>query len=311
MSPTSPGTARSRRGQPATEAGARAAPRASAAGAGKQKRAPGCSVAGLLAGSLLPGIEARILLAHVLGVDRAWIAAHPEAAVAGRHAAEAQSLFERRREGEPIAYLTGEREFFGLAFHVTRDVLIPRPETERLAELALERLPRERASRVLDLCTGSGAVAVALAHARPLAQVTASDVSERALALAARNAVRHSVSIRIVRSRWFEALAGEKYDLVVCNPPYVASGDPHLRAGDLRFEPRIALDGGADGLACIRAVAGGAAPCLVPGGWLLLEHGYDQGAACVELLRLLGYGEVADYADLADLPRVCAGRLPV
>jgi release factor glutamine methyltransferase len=189
---------------------------------------------------------------------------------------------------------------------VTPEVLIPRPETERLVQLALERLPAP--ARALELGTGSGAIAIALATERPgLGIVVATDGSEAALALARRNARDHGVEIAFVLSDWFDALGPEQFDLIVSNPPYVAAGDAHLERGDVRFEPRLALVGGGDGLACIREIAVRAQNRLRPGGWLLMEHGYDQGDRCVKLLSTLGYAAVTDFHDLAGWPRACAG----
>lgn len=262
----------------------------------------------LLADSALSATEARVLLAHALGVERAWIVAHGRDPVADAEARAAEALFARRREGEPIAYITGEREFYGLALRVTPGVLIPRPETELVVEHALALIAGRGTPKVLDLGTGSGAIAVSIAHARPDAQVCASDASAEALAVASRNASRHAVAVRFVQGDWFIELAGERFDLIACNPPYVADGDPHLAQGDLRFEPAAALRGGPDGMDCIRAIAAAARMHLVPGGWLVFEHGYDQGPACVRLLAGLGYTDVDDARDLSDLPRVCKGR---
>lgn len=264
-------------------------------------------VAGLAAESGLPALDAGVLLAHALQVDRAWLAAHPLAEVTPAHAAAARALFARRLRGEPAAYLVGEREFFGRAFRVTPDVLIPRPETELLVELALERMPPGQRLRVLDLGTGSGAIAVTLALERPMPEVYASDASAAALAVAAGNAALHGVQVRLVHSNWFEALPDFPFDLIVCNPPYVAEGDAHF-SGEIRFEPRRSLEGGKDGLACIRAVIAGSVRYLRPGGSLLLEHGHDQGDACTELMRRHAYAGIADCKDLAGIGRVSLGR---
>jgi release factor glutamine methyltransferase len=266
------------------------------------------TVDALLAGSLLPVTEARLLLAQLLQVDRAWIVAHGRDSVPGAEAQAAEAMFARRRSGEPVAYLTGEREFFGLLMHVTPDVLIPRPETELLVEQVLEHIASRSKPRVVDLGTGSGAIAVAIAHTRPDAQVWATDTSEAALQVAARNAFRHAVSIRFLGGDWFSVFGEERFDVIASNPPYIADGDTHLAEGDVRFEPRAALLGGPDGLGCIRTVAAAARLHLAPGGWLMFEHGYDQGPACVRLLVGLGYTNVADTHDLSGLPRVCKGR---
>lgn len=263
------------------------------------------TIGSLLRESGLPRSEAQQLLRILLGCERAWLIAHAEELVGPSRLLTAQNWFARRRAGEPIAYITGEREFFGLALRVTPEVLIPRPETELLVELALERIPAGGA--VLDLGTGSGAVALALAHGRSGLQITATDISRAALAVARVNAQRHGLAIDFVLGDWFDALGAERFDLIVSNPPYVARQDPHLEHGDLRFEPRLALAGGEDGMQCIGHIAAGARARLRPGGSLLFEHGYDQSARCMALLGGLGYTEVEDFDDLAGLPRVCAG----
>ena len=268
----------------------------------------GETIGGLLRESGLPRPEAELLLRSALGCERAYLIAHPEEVVDSSRARSAQDGFARRRNGEPVSYVTGLREFYGVALRVTPDVLIPRPETERVVELALERLPRGSPARALELGTGSGAVAVALANERPGLGIVATDVSEAALAVARQNAQRHGLEIEFVLSDWFEALGPGWFDLIVANPPYVAAGDAHLERGDVRFEPRLALVGGEDGLDCIRKIAADARTRLRSGGWLLLEHGYDQKDRCVELLLELGYADVGDFRDLAGWPRVCAGR---
>jgi len=267
----------------------------------------GVTVDGLLRESGLPRLEAELLLRSVLGCERAWLMAHAEEGIDSSRARTAHARFARRRAGEPVSYITGWREFYGLALRVTPKVLIPRPETELLVELALERLPPGAPASVLEIGTGSGAIAIALASERPGLAMVATDVSEAALAIAQRNARDHGVEIDFVLSDWFDALGPEHFDLIVSNPPYVAAGDAHLERGDLRFEPGLALVGGEDGLACIREIAARAQGRLRPGGSLLMEHGYDQGDRCVELLSALGYAEVADFNDLAGLPRACAG----
>ncbi len=266
----------------------------------------GATIGDLLRECGLPRSEAELLLCSILGCERVWLIAHAEEAIDPCRARSAHARFARRRAGEPVSYITGWREFYGRALRVTPDVLIPRPETERLVELALERLPAP--ARVLELGTGSGAIAIALAIERPGLRIVATDVSEAALALARQNAQRHGLEIEFVLSDWFEALGPGRFDLIVANPPYVAAGDAHLERGDVRFEPRLALVGGEDGLACIRKIAARAQDRLRPDGGLLVEHGYDQGDRCVALFRALGYAEVGDFHDLAGWPRVCAGR---
>jgi len=267
----------------------------------------GATIGSLLRESGLPRAEAELLLRSLLGRERVYLIAHAEAAIDSRQARTAQDWFARRRAGEPIAYITGRREFYGVALRVTPDVLIPRPETELLVELALERVP-QASSRVLELGTGSGAIALGLAKERPGLKIIATDVSEAALDVARRNAREHGAAIDFICSDWFEALGPERFDLIVSNPPYVAAGDAHLQQGDLRFEPRLALVGGEDGLACIRKIAADARTRLRSGGWLILEHGYDQKDRCVELLVGLSYADVGDFQDLAGRPRACAGR---
>jgi len=266
------------------------------------------SIDELLTGSALVVTEARILVAHALCAERSWIVAHGRDSVSDAQTHAVEVLFARRRVGEPIAYITGEREFYGLSLHVTPSVLIPRPETELVVEQALTHIAGRRTPKVLDLGTGSGAIAVSIAHARRDAQVCASDASAEALAVASRNASRHAVAVRFVQGDWFEALDRERFDLIASNPPYVADADPHLEEGDVRFEPQSALRGGPDGLDCIRRVAAEARIHLTPGGWLVFEHGYDQGPACVRLLVGLGYTGVTDARDLSSLPRVCKGQ---
>ncbi len=270
------------------------------------------TLAQLLAQSGLPPLEARMLLERALGKPRAWLIAHADE-TAGAEAEQAfAAMAGRRRQGEPIAYILGEREFYGLEFGVAPAVLIPRPETELLVELALARIPANAAAHVLDLGTGSGAIAVALAHERPQARVTAVDVDYAALSVARANASRHRASVRFFCGDWFGALPGEMFDLIVSNPPYVAAGDPHLGLGDVRFEPQRALAGGADGLDCIRAIVAKAGAHLRSGAWLLFEHGYDQAEACRALLEAGGYREAQSWPDLAGIPRVSGGiRAPV
>ena len=255
-----------------------------------------------------PG-DARALLRAALGVDEAHLAAHPKQTLTSEQAVRFADSVRRRRAGEPVAYIIGEREFYSLAFKVTPAVLIPRPETELLVELAIERVAPEAPASVLDLGTGSGCVAVAIAKHRPRARVTATDISRAALAVARENAARHRTGIEFIESNWFAALAGRRFDLIVANPPYVAEGDRHLSEGDVRFEPRAALVGGADGLTCIRTIAADPDAHLASGGWLFVEHGHDQAARCRELLRERGYREVVSRRDLAGIERASGGRV--
>lgn len=253
--------------------------------------------------------DAQVLLGHVLGVSRAWLVAHDRDAVDDSTADAFRHLVLRRREGEPVAYLLGKREFHGLDFRVTPDVLIPRPETETLVDAALEELDATPGRKVLDLGTGSGCVAVSIAHERPTAQVTAVDLSADALDVARRNAAALGQQVEFLQGRWFAPLARRRFDLIVSNPPYVAAGDPHLDQGDLRFEPEGALISGADGLNDIRVIVASAGAHLLPAGWLVFEHGYDQAESCRDLLLKAGFGDLRSWADLAGMPRVAGGRL--
>ena len=254
----------------------------------------------------VPLSEARLLLRHVLGVTHAALEAHPEREVSPRETADFHTLAMRRAAGEPIAYLTGHREFYGLEFHVTPAVLIPREETELLVEIAVEKPAR----RILDLGTGSGCLAIAVARELPRAQVTAVDVSAAALDVARENAARHGATVRFVQGDWFAPLGGERFDLILANPPYVAEADPHLAQGDVRFEPRSALAAGPDGLEDIRRIVAGAAAHLVAGGRLVFEHGYDQAQAVAALLAQAGFVAIEQRRDLAGIPRVTGGARP-
>lgn len=249
-----------------------------------------------------------MLLCRALGnVNRAWLLAHAHNTLSAEQCAAFETLLQRRLAGEPIAYILGEREFFGLNFKVTPAVLIPRPETELLVELALARLPRS--GRVLDLGTGSGAIALSIAHMRTDAEVWACDASLEALRVARENAQRLQLSrVHLVESDWFSALASLRFDLVVSNPPYIAEGDPHLAQGDLRFEPAQALSAGPDGMDDIHRIIEQASAHLHPGGWLLFEHGYDQAGKIRTLLTEAGYTEVFSARDHADIERVSGGR---
>ena len=253
--------------------------------------------------------EAQILFGHAVGASRAWLSAHRDDAADPSAAETFHELVRRRRSGEPVAYLVGRREFYGLEFRVTPDVLIPRADTETLVDTALEILVDGSPHDVLDLGTGSGCVAIAIAHERPEVRVTAVDVSKPALGVARANAATIGVNVELVQGEWFQQLTGRRFDLVVSNPPYVATGDPHLQRGDLRFEPATALASGEDGLADIRVIAADAPAYLREGGWLLFEHGYEQAEVCRDLLLDAGFGEVIRRADIAGLPRVAGGRL--
>ncbi|WP_321789144.1 peptide chain release factor N(5)-glutamine methyltransferase [Paraburkholderia sp. J94] len=269
----------------------------------------------LLRASPLPALEARILLMHVLGWRRTELITRGDRALDATPVAAYRALEARRVAGEPIAQLVGAREFFGLDFDVTPDVLIPRPETELLVETALAALEGIAQPRVLDLGTGSGAIAVAIASARPDARVWAVDRSDAALAVAARNAAklldarRPGGALTFVAGSWYNTLdAALRFEVIVSNPPYIANGDPHLDQGDLRFEPRGALTDEADGLSCLRAIVDGAPERLVAGGALWMEHGYDQAAAVRALLDARGFADVRSEQDLAGIERISGGR---
>jgi release factor glutamine methyltransferase len=254
-------------------------------------------------------LEARVLAAFAWNVDTAWLIAHDTDPLASGQITALDILLTRRLAGEPVAYLTGTREFFGRNFQVSPDVLIPRPDTELLVELALARMPPDQAVDVLDLGTGSGCIAITLALERPLARLTAVDRSSAALAIARRNAERLNARVDFLASDWFVALAGRRFDLIVGNPPYVAAADPHLARGDVRFEPLTALAAGRDGLDDLRQLAAAACAHLKPGGTVLLEHGYDQADAVRTLLQDSGISHPQSWADLAGIARVSGGDL--
>ena len=268
-------------------------------------------------------IEVQCLLQAVLQVNRAWLLTHPERILEVEQQARYAALFGRRLLGEQVAYLLGEREFYGLKFRVSQATLIPRPDTELLVELALQRIPQPLPAspsqgrsahtyRVLDLGTGSGAIALSIAHARPDIEVTAVDASQDALGVAQENAQHLNIgNVRLLRSDWFSALHAERFDIIVSNPPYIAAGDAHLMQGDVRFEPRSALVSGADGLEDIRRITAQAKHHLNPDGWLLFEHGYDQAEQVRALLQQAGFTAVFSARDLAGIERVSGGSCPI
>lgn len=282
-------------------------------------------------------IEVQCLLQSVLKVNRAYLLTHPERVLDAAAHERYLALFERRIKGEPIAYLLGVREFFGLDFKVTPATLIPRPDTELLVELALQHIPRPvpaggipaasgskaartgetgeggcqagRGFRVLDMGTGSGAIALSIASERPDADVVAVDASDAALTVAGENAQRLNIAnVRLLRSDWFAQLAGCRFDLIVSNPPYIEADDVHLSQGDVRFEPLTALASGPDGLDDIRRISSEAKEHLVPGGWLMFEHGYDQAQRVRDLLQQAGFFDVESRRDLSGIERVTIGR---
>lgn len=258
-----------------------------------------------------PRLEAEILLAHVLQKPRSYLYTWPDARVTTSQWQHFKTLLTRRCRGEPMAYITGYREFWSLALRVTPTTLIPRPETERLVELALAQIPLHSETLVADLGTGSGAIALAIAHDRPHTRVIATDNEPAVLAIAQYNAHCLNISLEFREGSWCAALDDEQFAVIISNPPYLAQTDPHLQQGDLRFEPLSALIAGADGLDAIRAIIPQALPNLKPGGWLFLEHGYDQAAKVSGLLSKAGYTSVTIHRDDAGLDRVACGQKPV
>ena len=255
--------------------------------------------------------EVELLLAHALGTSRSWLYAWPEHVPTPAQQARFAELVEARVRGEPVAYLLGEREFYGRRFGVSPAVLIPRPETELIVDLVKARIAPEAAPAILDLGTGSGALAVTLALEIPAARVTAVDLSPTALAVARANAAALGAQVSFVESDWFAAVGAARFDFIVSNPPYIADDDPHLAEGDVRFEPRTALASGRSGLDDLTRIAAAAPAFLAPGGWLLMEHGYDQAAAVRVLLQAEGFVAVASARDLAGIERVTLGRYPL
>lgn len=254
-------------------------------------------------------LEAELLLLHVLGKPRSWLIAHADDELDEAQIKAFDTLVQRRRDGEPVAYITGHRGFWTLSLEVTPATLIPRPETELLVELALARMTA--AARVADLGTGSGAIALAIARECPTASVVATDASADALTVAARNATKHGIeNVRFAHGNWLAALADQRFELIVSNPPYIEANDPHLAQGDLRFEPSAALAAGADGLDDIRQIVAQSRDHLEPGGSLLMEHGWHQGPAVREVLSAAGYRDVFTEQDLEQRDRVSGGIWP-
>jgi release factor glutamine methyltransferase len=254
-------------------------------------------------------LDARLLLQYATGCTHADLLARPEMPVIAPAYAQFVEWVARRAAGEPLAYLVGEAEFRGLVFQVSPAVLIPRPETDLLIELALEKLRGLTAPTVVDLGTGSGIVAISLALECPMATMAAVDLSKAAISVARNNAGRLGAHVEFRQGDWFAPLAGQRFDLIVSNPPYVAHGDPHLVLNGLPFEPQMALTDGADGLDCIRRIVADAAAHLNPGGWLLFEHGYDQGEASRNLLTAAGFKAASTFPDLAGIDRVSGAHL--
>ena len=257
-------------------------------------------------------LEAQLLLRHVLQVDRAWLIAHENDALSTETQAEFEALLARRLQGEPIAYILGEREFYGLRLQVTPATLIPRPDTETLVEAALANIPKNGNVHVLDLGTGSGAIALAIAKNRPQSLVLAVDASHTALQVAKHNADRLNISnVQFILSDWFSALEDQRFEIIVSNPPYIEADDPHLAQGDLRFEPPDALASGKDGLSDIRTIINQCLTHLKPQGWLMLEHGYNQAEAVSDLMSAVGLVDVATIKDLGGNNRVTMGKNPL
>lgn len=272
------------------------------------------TVEAALAAARASGVErldAQLLLGRLLGRDRAWLLAHGDAPLVPDVATRFDAWLERRRQGEPVAYLLGEKEFHGLRLQVDSRVLVPRPDTEVLVDWAIELLRGELSAcvspAVIDLGTGSGAIALAVRHACPQTEVTATDASADALAVAQGNASRLDLPIAWVQGSWWDAVTGKRFHLALSNPPYIPAGDAHL--ADLTAEPRSALSPGPDGLASLRAIVGGAPGALRNRGWLLLEHGYDQADAVRTLLQAAGLSQVETRYDLGGHPRCTGGRL--
>ncbi len=271
-------------------------------------------IASLLRAADLPDsptarLDAELLLAAALGKSRSYLHTWPEKIVSSEAALAFADFLQRRREGEPVAYILGQQGFWKLDLEVAPHTLIPRPDTELLVEAALELLPATPAA-VLDLGTGSGAIALALASERPAWRLTAVDRVPEAVALAERNRQRLGLdNATVLGSHWFSALEGQRFQLIISNPPYIASTDPHLAQGDVRFEPASALVAGTDGLDDLRLIIAQAPAHLEAGGWLMLEHGYDQAEAVRELLSAQGFGEVHSRTDLGGHQRISLGRL--
>ena len=254
-------------------------------------------------------LDAEVLLGHVLQEARSHFHAWPEKLVPAASHTHFTELLQRRLEGEPVAYLTGEREFWSLPLSVTPDTLIPRPETETLVARALKRIPADQPHTIADLGTGSGAIALAIARERPLCRIIATDIATAAIEVAHNNARRlgiHSIEFRT--GNWYKPLTGMRFDMIVSNPPYIATTDPHLESGDVRFEPRTALASGPQGMDDLTPIAQCAINHLEPGGWLLMEHGYDQGELTRQLLEATGFIEVITFTDDAGLERVVTGQ---
>lgn len=254
-------------------------------------------------------LDAELLLAYVLQQSRTWLHTWPDKTISKEQQQSFQQLLSRRHQGEPIAHIVGEQEFWSIKLKVTADTLIPRADTERLVELALERIPEQSFWNIADLGTGSGAIALAIAKERPSCEVVATDQSMKALTIAEENAhINKLNNIRFVRSSWFDNLNNHPFDMIVSNPPYIAENDPHLSQGDVRFEPGSALTSGTTGLDDLSLLINKAPGYLKPGGWLLLEHGYDQADSVITLMQKAGFQHCEDFKDYAGNPRVAVAQ---
>ncbi len=253
-------------------------------------------------------LESSVLLSWTLQKDRAWLFAWPEKELTDQQQLVFESYLQRRMEGEPVSYITGRREFWGLQLKVSPDTLIPRPETELLVETALDRV-NQKAARVLELGTGTGAISAAFAIEKPAWKILATDVHSNTLAVARENFDKHNLKIRTALSNWFEGIPDEKFDLIISNPPYIETDDPHLQQGDLRFEPATALVSGKDGLDAIRLISRQAPAYLKDRGWLMLEHGYNQGQAVFNLLQKSGFTSIETLNDYSKINRITIGQV--
>lgn len=253
-------------------------------------------------------VDAEVLLCYTLNCNTAHLAAWPEKELTTTQLQQYIQLIEQRESGTPVAYLTGKREFWSLELSVSLATLIPRPETETLVDFVLEHFDNQKKIRLLDLGTGSGAIALAIASERPNWMITATDISDSALAIAQNNAAHHQISnINFCNSHWFEALSGESFDIIISNPPYIAKTDPHLSMGDVRFEPPAALAAGIKGLDDIEVITSMAPQYLHNDGWLILEHGYDQKTPVFDCYKTAGFEQISQQSDLSGQPRMTAG----
>lgn len=256
-----------------------------------------------------PELDAEILLCLILEKNRSYLRSWPKKQLHAQQRLQYKTLLKKRQQGTPIAYITGQREFWSREFKVSPDVLIPRPDTELLIELALPLIPKDKSCKLIDLGTGSGAIAVTLATERPYAQIIGTDSSEAALKIAKQNADHyHCRNLRLVQSFWFEQIADNDFDLVISNPPYIAANDPHLQQGDLRFEPHSALVADENGLKDISVIAESACKHLKEGGFLLIEHGYNQQPQVQAIFESFDYANIQTHTDLGGNPRVTVGQ---